>query len=346
MRGLQKVTIQQKAGQHTLALLDYKIVDKNDYLLPPENSPLEVAWGSGPIGVKSYYGYVNHYESTPSAVHSRTRMVCVGTSKWMNSVKPNTWMGTTRSAIARDILSSHRLRSVVHDHPYVLEQWATGTRSDLASLRALADESGYLLWVDGSTGYFLDPAKVFGNISVTTTPVIRRQDITNVQVMGGSNVPGLLEPSQRIAQYGLEYRTNELFLATGGDTNSPTTLSSSGANTFSEALDVTSAASRRQQDVHAIKLRFTGNARVRPGTLIRVQPGIVNNDQGGLWMVNQATHEINQKDFYTEVVGTRSDEVIPTTQVNTAGWNSTVDVPAVIRDGIQWEAQLQERIRG
>lgn len=345
VRGLEKVTVRQVFDHHTLAFLDYQISDKKDYLLPPENAPVQIRWGSSPVGVRGFHGYVNHYETLPDAAgRAMTRLVAIGTSKRMNTMNTSSWQGATRSAIVRDIAARHRLRSVVHDHPYVMEHWATGTRSDFACLKVLAEEIGYRMWVDGATVWFLDPTKMLRTASTMVTPHLSGRDIRHIEVLGGSNIPGVIEASRRRVQFGLDYNTNEFFEVSSGSPGDPTEVIPNAVTTLSEAQQIEDAASRKQRDNLALKATINGNARLYPGALLRVESGRVNNDQGGLWLVNETTHEITQKDFTTRLLGTRSQGQFPLVRTTSTLREAPGLTQTVIRDGVTWEAALQEHV--
>lgn len=345
INGLRRVTVRQKFSNHTLAFLDYQFAYRSEYVLPVEGTPVSVIWGSTPTGRQTTYGYVNHYESFSDENEIMyTRVVVVGTSKPMNSTHTKSWAGQTRSSIVRDIAAQHRLRSVVHDHPFVVENWATGTRSDFQSLKALAEEAGYLLWVDGATLWFLDPDKTLMTASSMSTPVIQRSAMRDVRVLGGSNIPGEVTSSARRVQYGLDYRTNEFFAATGGDVNDPVQVGDGSVTSFADAQALMTAASRKQRNYYVLKAKVDGQSEAYPGALVRVQSGRVNSDQAGTWLVTEATHEITSDDFITNFVATRS--VDSESHVRSTARGASGTTTAVVRDGSTWEAELQEQIRG
>ena len=342
-RDLRKVTVRQKFGNHTLAFADYKFTDRVDYTLPPENTPVQVRWGVAPLGVRTFYGYVNHYE-TVRTDEVYTRVVLLGTSRVMNAATPTTWANTTHSSMARDIAKRYRLRSVVHEHGWVRDNWASGPRSDFRTLKALADEIGYHLWVDGATLYFLDPKKILNSASSLTVPVVSDQSIEALQVLGGSNIPGEMDVTKRKVVYGLDYTTNEFFQATSGDTQYPTEIVSSHVNTFAEAEQVTAAAARREDAYFTAKARIAGDASLRPGGLVGFESGRVNRDQSGIWTVQEAVHEITSTDFYTDIVAVRGANERPLGTVPTTVRGATEQTAAVVRDGSTWEAALQEHV--
>jgi hypothetical protein len=236
------------------------------------------------------------------------------------------------------------LRSIVHDHPYLVENWATGTRSDFQSLKALAEETGYRLWVDGSTLWMIDPQRLLRTASSLTTPLFTRRQVKKIQVLGGSNIPGKISPSQRKVQFGLDYRSNEFFTATSGDPHNPAQVSSNPVTTFSEAQEVADAAERKQQDYYALAATVSGAAKVHPGRLVRFESGTVNTDQSGLWLVNEAVHEITSTTFTTELGATRGRDAHRLMRAPDTVRGASGQMPAIVRDGEVWEAALQEHL--
>lgn len=345
VRGLQRVLVRQKFANHTVAFFDYAFNDKRQYVMPAENSPVLAKWGETPLGVETFYGYVNHYETaTNEQEQALTRLVALGTSKVMNGANPNTWSGMTRSGMAREIAKHYRLRSVVHEHPHVVDNWATGPRSDFRSLKALADEAGFHLWVDGATLYFLDPVRVLQSAATLTVPRFTTEDIRRIQVLGGSNIPGEMTAAKRRVLYGLDYVTNEFFQATSGDWRNPTEVVTANINTFGEAEEITDAAARKEGEYFTLKATLKGNARLRPGALLALDSGRVNTDQSGLWFVNEAEHVITSTDFETKIVATRGADRLPLSRISTTVRGATEQSAAVVRDGSTWEAVLQEHV--
>lgn len=345
LQGLVGVSIHQKFGNHTVASLDYRFNSKHEYLLPPENTPVSVWWGSAPANLSTFYGYINHYETVSASGGATSRMVLLGTSKSMHAVSPGSWLETTRSNIVRDIATKYRMSSIVSTHPVVMPTWATGTRSDWMVLRDLADEAGYRLWVDGSMVWFIDPLTALRTAASMTTPLIQSKDILgHLQVLGGSHIPGEVEASSRRVQYGLDRRTNEFFEATSGDTAYPTSVVPSTAVTFADAQAGADAAERIQRDQFVLKGTLRGRARIRPGSLIQVESGTVNTDQAGFWLVSAATHEITNSDFTTTIVATRGSSRQPLTRTRATARGTSAHTQAVVRDGVKWEAAIQEHV--
>lgn len=340
-----KFTLRQKFGNHTIAFVDYEFIDKRGYVLPPEGTPFSVQWGTSPAGgTDTFYGYVNHYETVGESGKARTRLVGIGTSKKLETTRATTWTGTTPSAIARDLARRYRLRSVVHAHPWVLDNWASGPLSDWRALMNLAQEAGYLAWVDGSTLYFLDPEKVVSSATAMTLPVLRDRSLRSAQVLGGSNVPGYTTAAKRRIQYGLDYSTNEFFEVQSGTSDAPTEMLAGSVTTFAEAASRTTAAAKSEGHQFATKVRADGNARIRPGQVLGIASGRVATDLSGVWLVHEATHTVSVSDFETAFEATRGTSAPNLSRVRTTLRSTPGHVGCVVRDGANWEAVLQEHV--
>lgn len=344
IKALSRFTLRQEFGRHTLALLDYQFTKRADYVLPAENVPVQVQWGESPLGVRTFYGYVNHYETHTDRTGVYTRMVTLGTSKTFDSAEPRSWSGTTRSSMARDLARKHKLRSVVHEHDHVVEHWTTGSRTDTEVLRAWADESGFLSWVDGSTLYFLDPEKVLSGADRMMIPRITAEAVRSAEIFGGSNVPGYIPPSKRVRFYGLDSNTNELIETAAGDPTAPTSLAGGSITSYSDVAEYVSASFRKESDFYLIKIRVNGDARIMPGGLVNVEPGTVNTDQAGVWFVRSAEHVLTPDEFFTTFTATRGKEHTPLFRTRTTVRDTTISSQAVVRDGQHWEAALQEHV--
>lgn len=336
---LRKVTIIQQFGKHTLGLLDFRFRTRMTYT-PATRFPVQVRWGTAPVNLGVFYGYFNHYEKSEDRNTAYSRLVTVGTSQRMNTTDPRTWNDSTASAIARDFATKYKMRSIIHDHPWVMDTWSTGTRSDWKSLLALAEEIGYEVWVDGASLYFLDPAKVLTSASNLTTPRVRQPDILDAKIFGGNDVPDIITPDRRKVSYGLDYTTNEFFESTSGSGEAE--VVSTSVTTFADAQQATKAGVV-SNDFGAV-MTIKGNAKLHPGSVVAVDSGRVSNDQGGLWMVVAASHVVTRDEFNSTLTLRRGSDVPLLSRVSTTLRGAVEQVPAVVRDGATWESSLQEHV--
>jgi hypothetical protein len=343
--GLLKVTVVQKFGNHTLFHLDYNISNNQRYLLPPENTPVAVRYGSGPLGVRTTYGYVNHLEDRTDEEGKRyTRIVCVGTSKVLNTATMSTWYSTSRSGVVRSIGERYRFRTVVHNHSEVLDMWATGDMTDFRAINEIVSQIGFRLWIDGATLWMLDPQRVLSSASAASTKVINAKNKRSVSVFKGSNVPGLVPASKRTVQFGVNQSSNEIIETRAGDHTLPAQVLTNPVSGYSKAKYATDGAARAMADQTAMSATLSGDATITPGSPLKFNFADSTPDQYGLWLVNEATHVVSNEGFTTSVSVSRDVNRQATSRAPDLVRRESVDARAVVRDGATWEAERQERI--
>jgi phage protein D len=343
--GLSGVTVRQKFGNHTLFFLDYNIDRNQRFLLPPEDVPFQIQMGEGPLGVRTFYGYVNHLEDKVSPQGERyTRLVGLGTSKVMNTASLSAWESQSRTGIVRSIAAKHRFRSVVHTHPEVLEVWNSGASSDFLAINALAEEMGYRAWIDGATVWMLDPQLVLASASSASTKIIRSGQQRGGRVFKGSNVPGQVRAAKRTVQYGLSRNNPEVLITTTGDRNLPVEVLTNPTSGYGEAQYNAEALARSRSDQSSIEETITGDVSITPGTPVRFDRDAMSPDQIGLWLVNEAVHEIGPGGFTTSIVASRDKDRPLLSRVPDVVRREGNLAKAIIRNGRTWEAYLQEGI--
>lgn len=340
-----KLWIRQCFGEHTIARLYYDIRTPVAYVLPQEGTPVSIQWGISPTGVKTFYGYNNHYDTViERRGDATTCLTILGTSKPMNSTVPTNWFGMTRSGIAKAVAERHKMRSIIHRHPVVVEDWTTGLRSDFQVLQKLAEETGFRFWVDGSTLYFLDPQKLLATAQRQSIPYYEGYEIRQTKVTGGAGAPMDDKPITRKKMYGLDYRNNELFLATSGDTSTPDQIIPMTASTYTEADTWLEAYQKNSSAYYTLEATVNGNALIEPGTLIQLADSPNVNDVGGYWAVLEVVHELDRSDFVSSIRAIRHVDKTPDIQLTTTVLGSPSSTQMVIRDGSTWEAAVQEHV--
>lgn len=342
--GLTNVTVRQKFGNHTLIFLDYSVSSNQRFLMPPENTPLSLQLGKGPLGVRTTYGYVNHLEDrVDESGRKVTRLVALGTSKVMNTSTPTTWDGHSRSSIVRDLATRHRFRSVVNSHPEALPVWSAGSMTDWQAAKTLADEIGFRLWVDGPTVWLLDPHAALASASSVSTKVVRRAGQRDTNVFKGSNMPGQVAASKRLVQYGVSNTTDEVLVATSGDPSLPMEMSSTPFGTYTEAQYAAEATERIRRDQAVVETTLDGDATLTPGSPVRFADA-VTPDQAGLWLVNSAEHRVSSDAFTTRISASRDKDRPLLSRVPDVVRRESALARSVVRNGMTWEAEIQERV--
>ena len=117
--------ILNEVGNHSLAILDFSTYELKARNIP-ENTPVEVTWGS--IGAyQSLQGYVNHHEVlTDTRGQSILRAYIIGARRVLNDVNPTSWRKVTGSYIATQVARRHGLKAVVNKSPILLAYWHQG----------------------------------------------------------------------------------------------------------------------------------------------------------------------------------------------------------------------------
>jgi hypothetical protein len=343
--GLSNVTVRQKFSNHTLFFLDYNVSSNQRFLLPPEDTPFQLRMGNGPLNVRSLYGYVNHMEDRVNEEGERiTRVVGIGTSKVMNTASMSSWEGQTRTGIIRDLATRHRLRSVVHSHPEVLGSWSSGGMTDFKVAQTLAEEMGYRLWIDGATLWLLDPQMALASASSMSTRVVKTDQQRAGQVFKGSNVPGQVQASKRTVQYGVDPTTNEVIVSTSGDRSLPVEVLNDPVSSHGEAGYTADSLQRKRQDQASVTMTIEGDMLLTPGAPVRFESTTTHTSQRGLWLINEAVHEVSSSGFTSTLSASRDRDRALLSRVPDVLRREGVLATAVIRNGKTWEANTQERV--
>lgn len=334
--------VRQEFGKHTLAVVDYRITGKAEYVLPGEGAPAVVRYGLDGQDFRPFYGYVNHYEGATED-GTTLRVVMLGTSRRMSDAAPTTWTNLTNTGIAREYAKRHRLRSLIHPHDFERTSWSSHTLTDFQSLNVLADEIGFRCWVDGPTVYMLDPRRIMK--SPQSAPLFfGGETLRKIQVTGGANAPRDEGPLRKSVVYGLDKGTDTLLVATGGSHDNPTRIEARTADTYAEAEWVAAASERKSLDFYTVEMTVVGDSRIVPGAVVGIRANNPATDQQGYWMVTRATHRVTSREYLTDVVGVRGSDQMLSTTVPTVVRGAKQFDGAVVRDGKNWEAILQEHL--
>jgi hypothetical protein len=179
-----------------------------------------------------------------------------------------------------------------------------------------------------------------------TTPVVLNADVVYSKVLGGSNIPGLVQATKRQEHYGIDARTKKVFKATSGSPFDQVVMSPGGADTYHEAYHNAQAVTKQSRDQQVLTATVSGNSGFVPGRLVQFEAGPVNRDQGGLWMVNEANHNISAGEYLTELTCTRGADPVGLSRLPVSLSVASANERAVLRNGVTWEAELQERVNG
>lgn len=354
----RRLEIHEGIGEHELAIIEFPL--KNIFgRLPTELTPVSIEWGRSPLNTRTFYGYVNHDETT--VLHTGNsgagtlRVVCLGASYSLNEPFPRSWNGATGSLIAAQVAKKHRMRAVVHTAKEVLPYWTTGQDSDFVMMNRLARHLGYLFWVSGTTLHLADPRRLLRAPGVTpvslTMQGAKTDTLREYRVINGSLAP---RDNQAVIKkvYGLDASGKMIRASSSQDLDdsgmsrpSASFVQSSSIGSLAEARRVTTAATRlgRWGNLHAVSW---GQPKVRIGNLVQMTGNLVPSDVAGAWMVESAVHVMDYTQIVPEYV---SDLTLTRNQADQMSFESQaalraapVDVSSVIRDGHLWQSEMLE----
>lgn len=296
--------IHKTFSKHSVAVVD---IESNpgdvDF---PEWTPAVVDLSSGVISSR-WYGYVNHAGSADDnraadPVSSVTRYTLIGTSLPMNNQRQRSWKHFTRSAVVRAVGREHGFRTLVQKDGHILPYIAQAGESDWTLLCRMATESGYRLFIDGSTILFADPDLLLSSALGLGIAAFRKDSIAGRPdtLVAWSTKEGLMAPrgdeiggTQRIT--GLDKRTHRVLSTSGQSSNvsTPTLTQINTSKTTGSWTDihqaVTAAAKRTRAWVTA-KAVVAFSPDLKPGDLVTIDGAAIKQSDKGLWLVTSATH--------------------------------------------------------
>lgn len=352
-------------GKHSVNVLDLR-TGSNRVVLP-EWTPVVVDLRVGSTKDR-WYGYVHHYgEVDDSRADERsnqnTRYTLIGTSLPLNEQRTRSWKNTTRSAVVREVARQHRLRTMVQRDGEVLPFVAQAGVSDMALLQQMASDSGYRLWVDGSTCRFVDPDTLLTGVRALDIRTFRKtstsgaaDSIISWKSKAGSMVPRADGGGGVQSVYGLDRRTGSVIGAAMDRT--PSGLPSlTKVDTDSVVTGAGQAVARARANSKKSRAWVTSRAVVtctpgiRPGDVVDVVGDGIKPYERGLWLVTGVSHRVlndgSAQGFeYVTTLDLERNDVYTTTFNSAFRTINTRDlVAARIRDGSRWEADVMEDVR-
>lgn len=355
--GLYRVEVREGFGKHALVMLDYPAPRRRRSLIQ-EGNPLVLKWGWAPLDTRNFYGYVNHHEIVETNSGTQfLRTFCLGTSMSLNDSGSSVWERVSPSFIARTVATRRGLRCVMHQAPRILPYWAQGNQSDFTMMKRLADTVGFRFWVDGSTMYFLDPARMLRQPTDRRTPSFEMyrdgldDSLKDIKVISGSMAPGGASVQEI---FGLDSNTGALikssssrvFEERGLMKPAKRSVYPHSVGSLQEARQINEANAALGTWAH-IEATVVGSPRVRLGRLVNLGGDALNDAHEGDWLVSGATHiletsENRQKTYFTDMELTRNNRRI--TRSNTSAFRDAHrEIPARLTRN-RWESQILESV--
>jgi hypothetical protein len=295
--------LRQAWGNHDLFFIRLVVpkLKPNKSLLKAwaDGSPVEILWGRQPTSVSTWYGYINHHESSSTDDQKlglwQMTYVIIGSSKVLNGHNSRTWKGMTAAGIAQTIAGANGFRAVVTQSTWVLPLEIQSNESDFQFLTRIADKVGFRFWVSGGTLYLIDPLVLVsaGTSYVVPHYVINKalyvQDTAvNFKVVQGDNIPGSVKMNRTI--YGVDSSGVYAVTASGDSYQDSNIDSSRYVASRSEAQSIVNANKSLAQFWIQATVDVFGYNVLYPGKVINLSGAAIPDGDSGDWIVTGADH--------------------------------------------------------
>ena len=296
--------LRQSWGNHDMYFIRLVVSSEHSYknLLTawPDGSPVEILWGRQPTSVMSWYGYINHHESSSTDDQKlgvwQMTYVLIGTSKILNGHANKTWKNVTAAGIAQTIAQANGLRPVITKSSWVLNE-IQANESDFQFLNRIATKVGFRFWVSGGSLYMIDPLIILAATSNQIVPQYRvdqypgNQDYAmNFKIVQGDNIPGSVQKNRKV--FGIDPSTSQVYSVTAaGDSYADDTVDSSRHVTSkAEAQNIVNANKSLAQFWVQATVDVMGFTVLYPGKVINLQGYAIPDGDSGDWIVTGADH--------------------------------------------------------
>jgi phage protein D len=379
------VSIYQDINSHPIALLDVVYVGKNtnasgvgatntwQYL--KEDTPIQINYGQNPHYMYPFLGYVASYKLVRTGtdpgyagqVTTRVQYTITGTSKVMQSTKNVAWKYTSPSTIAGNIATSDGFRGVIYNYVAAID-YRLQNSSDFKFLVQLAEEIGFLFFVDNTDLYFVNPKEVLDRGNNRGTPQFWSYNQPGLYdtirsftpivgtitpdggVVANRNVVGLNPNTQQLVQASSTPTiTSSATSATQLGTSITKYYNAAPAESYYEASQKVQADALNNLYWNTANADLRGDARVKPNNLVNLIGTTIPTNDAGLWLVRSATHNLTK----AAPSGSRVDTTYTTSavlvrdQIYTATTTAIADtapitqtVPATLVNGIWRSSNL------
>lgn len=286
-----------------------------------ENTPVHLQFGWYADDSADWYGYVASSRVRASERDSRyghavqvpVVYTLLGASMPMQTRRNKTWTDTTASGLARQIARQYNLQPRVDGTSYVWQQ-STQAASDWQYLSDLADRSGFRLFCDGTTLWFVDRRTVMQTPD-GTWPVFWQRKAPGVidSLREFAAVVGDTDPAGGLRA---RYETTAFNRTSAVLTESAYAQERTTAQ--GQAVDplLTAQYSARPADSYAQSQRLLGaeadwlwvearavvdgDPRLKPGALVELRGAGIGDANEGLWMVRSAIHSLCINQVYAQ----------------------------------------------
>jgi len=312
----KQVKVIQKPGAHDIATFSLSTVDS--YAGLANGAPVSIGW-SGLKGSASFRGYVYRISPVFSGGYGMgTHFICVGTSYPLMSKGTDVWVGVGAADVVRDVARRHGLNYDVEDHPRVYGQIAQAGDSYWKLLNRLAEETGYVLRVEGGTILFRSrdsmtlhfrPIAPLLQMMRTKNPASQAySDIINFKAQSGefNQELGSSRASRTIT--GVDPKTGAPISKNAGLPDPYRSdvepvfndyLVDTVVNTQSELDSAMNAAQEKNRFTRFAKMQTWGEPYLAPERIVYATG--MGSELAGYWTVRSVTHSVESRNYQCEV---------------------------------------------
>ena len=298
--------LRQSWGNHDLFFIRLAVVSNKPYkhMLAawPDGSPVEIVWGRKPHSVSTWYGYINHHESSSTDDQNlgvwQMTYVAIGSSKVLNGHKNRTWKNTTAAGIAQSIARENGLRAITTAQPGWILNEVQANESNFQFMNRIADKVGLRFWVSGGSLYLIDPLVLLSGASDYIVPQYRVDQMANHQdtannfkIVQGDNIPGALQMNRKA--YGVDSR-GVYSVTADGDTFANDTIDiTRHVASRGDARNLQNARKAISQFWIQATVDVFGYTVLYPGKVISLQGYAIPDGDSGDWIVTGADHVLS-----------------------------------------------------
>lgn len=314
----RKVQVIQRSGALDIAVVPVRGEIANLDTLYATGAPVQIEWENA-YGTGLFVGYVHHHSPDFDQLSPWIDVVCVGAAYPMLVQKQRVFEYTTADHVARTLASEHGLSAETDQHSRIYQSLAQPGISDWALLRKLADDTGYVLRLEGTClqfvkraradAYYRPRAQVFQRKTHPTINLTRVSEVVSFKPLVGDLMAESPNTAKSITQM------NPLSAGTLTISRYPEGASAASAQfttptgriaaDWSEATTLLEAAVENNRFVYRAKATLHGNPYVAPERLIYLQG--MDGAYGGYWTVLSARHRVNGAHNYFVDVELGSD---------------------------------------
>ncbi|MGW3153708.1 hypothetical protein [Streptomyces sp. NPDC001089] len=294
-----------------------------------EGTPVHLQYGWYSDDSADWFGYVASSRVQASETDARyghavqvpVVYTLTGASMPMQTRQNRLWSGTTASAAARRVAQDYNLQPRVDATRYVWDQSAQAS-SDWQYLADLADRSGYRLFCDNTTMWFVDRGTVLQSPDGTWPVFWQRKAPGAIDSLREfSAVVGDTDPAG-----GLRARFETTAFNRGSNVLTESSYTQDRSTVQGQTVNplLTAQYSTRPADSYAQSQRLlgaeadwlwvearavtNGDPRLKPGSLVELRGAGIGDAAQGMWMVRSAVHKLcvnrlyPQKSSYTSTL--------------------------------------------